>query len=148
MRRAPYWVWFSVQSVGAALILWHGIPLYRSLLAQPAHGRVPADVLILACVAVLCIQLAYWIGLSSYPRPAPPGHVLMGHLSLFFGRLSFVFTSALFSAVFLVNFPELRPAPHGLAVLFGVLFSMFCYSRELERLGQALAKPPSDAGEE
>jgi hypothetical protein len=45
-----------------------------------------------------------------------------------------------FSAVCLVRFNELHIEFSGFVLLFGVLFSIFCYSLELERLGKALTE--------
>ena len=61
-----------------------------------------------------------------------------GHVILFLSRLNFIFAAAVFSAVYLVRFNELEMSLWGFVLLSGVLFSMFCYTLELERLGRAL----------
>jgi hypothetical protein len=63
---------------------------------------------------------------------------LLGHLVLFLSRLNFIFAGAMFSAVYLTRFNEIDIALWGFVLLSTVLFSIFCYSPELERLGKAL----------
>ncbi len=53
-------------------------------------------------------------------------------------RLNFIFASAVFSAVYLVRFNELEISLWRFVLLSTVLFSIFCYTLELERLGRAL----------
>ena len=67
------------------------------------------------------------------------GHnLLLGHVILFLSRLNFIFAAAVFSAVYLVRFNELEISLWVFVLLSGVLFSIFCYTLELERLGRAL----------
>jgi hypothetical protein len=47
---------------------------------------------------------------------------------------------AVFSAVYLVRFNELEISLWGFVLLSSVLFSIFCYTLELERLGRALVE--------
>ena len=61
---------------------------------------------------------------------------LFGHLILFLSRLNFIFAGAVFSAVCLVGFNELDISGRGFVFLFTVLFSIFCYTLELERLAE------------
>jgi hypothetical protein len=64
----------------------------------------------------------------------------LGHLILFLSRLNFIFAAAVFSAVYLVRFNELDISLWGFVYLSTVLFSIFCYTLELERLGRALVE--------
>ncbi|WP_244479962.1 hypothetical protein [Methylobacterium sp. Leaf94] len=78
------------------------------------------------------------------PLSVPFRNVLVGHLLLFSSRASFFFGGAFFSVVFFRHLPELEVLPpFGQAVTKGitiiaVLFALFCYSLELERLGKAI----------
>jgi hypothetical protein len=65
-------------------------------------------------------------------------NVFLRHIVLFVGRLSFIFGAALFTAVMYLRFPELERSIPRFAVLVAVLFSMFCYSLELEWLALQL----------
>ena len=83
-----------------------------------------------------------WIRFYRLPVCVPFHSVVVAHLLIFTSRASFFFSGALFSAVFFGYIPELAAFPPiavGLAriiALFGVLFALFCYSLELERLGR------------
>ena len=55
-------------------------------------------------------------------------------------RLNFIFAGAVFSAVYLVRFNELDISVFGFVFLSTVLFSIFCYTLELERHGRALVE--------
>jgi hypothetical protein len=73
--------------------------------------------------------------------PAPDrikDKAFLGHVVLFLARLNFIFASAMFSAVYLVRFNELDISPWRFVLLSTVLFSIFCYTLELERLCRAL----------
>jgi hypothetical protein len=65
------------------------------------------------------------------------------HLFLFASRVSFFFGGALFSVFFFRHVPELDQFPSfiqgavKLLEVLLVLFSLFCYSLEIERLGRA-----------
>ena len=83
----------------------------------------------------------------------PPFHsVFVAHLLFFASRVSFFFGGALFSAIFFRHLPELDVFPPlGQAVVkllyvAGVLFGLFCYSLELDRLGKAIEDQPDDRG--
>jgi hypothetical protein len=63
---------------------------------------------------------------------------LLGHVILFLSRLNFIFAAAVFSGVYLVRFNQVQISPLGFVWLSAALFSIFCYTLELERLGRAL----------
>jgi hypothetical protein len=70
--------------------------------------------------------------------------LILSHVFLFLGRLSFIFGSALFSIVLFRHLPELRSdvdiflsVRRGVLLIFS-LFALFCFTLELERLSAAL----------
>ena len=141
MRASRYWSLFALQTLGAAALFGVGVPFYRQLLARSQERIAPAE-FAQAAACVLVLQVGYWSGLRAFPARALGGHPLAGHLLIFLGRLSFILASSLFSLIYLVRFDELDPPPGGLVLLPLVLFALFCYARELERLGNALLAPP------
>ena len=76
-------------------------------------------------------------------------NALVGHIILFVGSISFVFAGAVFGFAFIVPRPELQiPSSRYLVLTMG-LFALFCYVRELARLGRALngaRQTPGDIG--
>ena len=141
MNRWLYPLMIAVQTAGAALILWNGVPIYRQILTDPSKHEQRTNRLVLAVVAVVMIQRAYWLRIRLHLPPPQRGHVVLGHFASFVARLSFIFGSALFSVVFFARMPELNISPVRIVVLLAVLFSLFCYTLELERLGKALHGP-------
>ncbi len=78
------------------------------------------------------------------PIPFHGPKLLLSHVFLFLGRLSFIFGAAGFSAVVFRHLPEIQLDIDVLvtlrrSVLFLLwLFALFCFTLELERLGRAL----------
>jgi hypothetical protein len=104
---------------------------------EPPLGRCRSaaatpEGLLLGTAAVVLIQISYWLRVSLIPTLALPRNAFLSHIALFFGRLSFILGAALFTVVMYYRFPELEKSIPRLLVLIGVLFSMFCYSLELE----------------
>ena len=129
----------ALEVLGAIIILWHGVPIYRSLLQGTLVKGADLTVMVWAIVGSLLIQTAYWIStLKVFSLLSVPHHIFAGHVVLFFARLNFVFVGGLFSAVVIVRDADLEFVPWRAALLSGVLFSMFCFSIELERLGKLL----------
>ena len=94
--------------------------------------------LILATLTVGLMQGAYWLRTAIIPSLTLSPNVFLRHIVLFLGRLSFIFGAALFTAVMYFRFPELEKSIPRFAVLVAVLFSMFCYSLEMEWLALQL----------
>jgi hypothetical protein len=96
------------------------------------------------------MQVAYWYRLSKIPIPFGGSKVVLNHLLLFLGRISFIFGGALFSVVIFRHLPEVD---HGINMLMakrglefvGALFALFCLTFELEKLGQAFGADRLDA---
>ena len=89
----------------------------------------------------IALQSLYWIRYRYVPVPSMAGHVFLGHVCRFLGRVSFFFSSALFSSVFFRHIPELDPLPDvaeaivRVCLTLIVMFAFYCYSLELERFG-------------
>jgi hypothetical protein len=108
--------------------------------ASPPESLLP--MLLTAVIGQIC----YWRRLRKVPIPTGYRNIALGHLLAFASRLGFIFGAALFSAYFLRHAPlldldVLDIAWRG-AVLIAILFSLYCYTLELERLGGALQLPP------
>jgi hypothetical protein len=134
-----YPILFALEVAGAIIILWHGVPIYRRLLEGALAQEADLAVIAWAIVGSLLIQVPYWIStLKVFRLLAVPRHIFAGHVVIFLARLNFVFVGGLFSAVVIVRAADLEFVPWRAALLAGVLFSMFCFSIELERLGKLL----------
>jgi hypothetical protein len=139
-----YAVFLFLETALASFLFWTIFPIFRQMIAN--LGK-PQDIqswqefsIVLGAVALQC---CYWIRYSWLPIYTPFQSVALGHVLLFASRASFFFGGALFSVIFFRHVPELDslpPAGQALArgaCIMGVLFALFCYSLELERLGKA-----------
>jgi hypothetical protein len=135
----------TAETAAIAALLWGSAPIYRAILAAP--GQQLADIpsspfLIIAGLVVF--HAAYWHRLRQVPVAIGGRSLLLSHLVVFTGRLCFVFGGSMFALVAFRHVPEmgqivdpLRLISRSLAML-AVLFSLFCYVLELERIGVAL----------
>ena len=132
-----FWWLLAAQAAGSQVILWAGIPVYQRLLS---HGKevVFSEELALAFVAVVVMQLAYWLDRRLQPRLRFRRNVLLGHVLLCIGELSFFFPGALAAVIVFDRFGELEFVPWKLLMLAVILFAMFCYKHQLETLGEAM----------
>jgi hypothetical protein len=134
-----------LELCGAAVVLWHGVPIYRELLAGNFNQAEPL-VRLWVAVATALIQAGYWLRYLHQASPSLPRQVLAGHVLMFLARLNLIFTGGVFSAVFFVRFDQAKFSFSGTGLLFMVLFSMFCVTLDVERIGAAFLKgedPPS-----
>src|SRR6266436_511227 len=143
-KTSMYLFLLAVQISGAIIFVWQELPEFRQIAVNPGE-QLPYDKFSdLTTVGILFVmQLAFWYRLRHIPIPFRRPNMVLNHVFLFLGRLSFIFGSALFSIVVFRHLPELdRDVDILLAVrrgllLVGCLFALFCTSLEVERLGQA-----------
>jgi hypothetical protein len=133
-----YFFLLAVQTTGATLIFLQGMPIYRQIVRDFANHQSRPGVLWWAVAAVLLIQIGYWARVRLQPPLPRRSHILIGHLAYFVARLSFIFASSAFAAMFFVRFDQLYLPPPRILALVLLLFSMFCWTLELERLARAL----------
>lgn len=138
------WWCFAGQAAGMGVIIWRLLPIYRALVESVPEASVPTPVLASAVGSVLMIQVCYWVRLKRLPPWSLPDLPLLGHAVIFTSRLSFIMAGGTFSTVFIVRFPQVHFEPGRGLLLIAVIFSMFCFTQEAERLGQALVKPMLD----
>ena len=142
-----YGLLLFAQTACAAVVLANihaGFRLVIENIGSP-DAAGPAALIPILTAAVLG-QICYWYRLRNVPIPANYRNIALGHLLAFASRLGFIFGGALFSVYFLRHVPELALAPLDIAwrgaLLIAILFALYCYTLELERLGGALQMPP------
>ena len=143
--RTLYPLLLAVQIIGAIFLITTVLPDFRQLALYPGE-QLPylrGDDFALI-VALVIMQVAYWVRLQRIPIPYLGSSIILSHMLLFLGRLSFIFGGALFAVVFFRHVPELDHRADALLMvrrgllLIGMLFALFCFTLELERLGTAL----------
>ena len=141
-KRAPgRWVYLlllTMQTVGAVVLYWKGLPLYRHLVGSPTSFETRKSILEWALFAIALIQVGYWT--RYWIRPALPlfVSVVLGHVILFLSRMSFIVATSVFSFVFISKRLENQMSAVHYGLTIAGLFSLFCYMQELQGLGNAL----------
>ena len=141
-----YAILLAAQTACAAVMLVNIHSAFRTLIENigTPNASTPASVIQLLIAAAIG-QACYWYRLRHVPLPANCRNVALGHLLAFASRLGFIFGGALFSVYFLRHAPELTLGPLAIAwrgtLLIAILFSLYCYTLELERLGATLQMP-------
>jgi hypothetical protein len=141
-----YLVLFAVQMLGAITFIWQELPEFRQVAVNPGQQLPydpPSDLITVGILLIM--QVAFWYRQRHVPIPFRRPNMILNHLLLFVGRLSFIFGSALFSVVVFRHLPALGTGTDLLMALYrgmilvGCLFALFCSTLELERLGHAFA---------
>lgn len=133
-----YWVLLAAQTVGAAVITWNGLPIYRELVEVPSKHVAQASTLVWSGSMAVVIQISFWLCRRHFPTLPHTGSVFFGNVLLFLSRLCFILATSTFSVVFILRPEQLMIPPLNCMMLLVVLFSVFCYTQELERLGRAV----------
>jgi hypothetical protein len=144
-RVVAYLSLLAIQIIGALVFIWKELPAFNQLLRNPGEQLpyIPYDHLTTISI-LLVMQIAYWYRLRRVPIPFQGPNLILSHMFLFLGRLSFIFGGALFSVVFFRHLPALDNDADALLMagrgllLGGALFALFCLTLELEQLGHAL----------
>ncbi|TAL03385.1 MAG: hypothetical protein EPO07_06290 [Verrucomicrobia bacterium] len=133
-----YFALVAVQTTGAVIALTHGVPIYRQI-TRNADGIEPhPEILWWAVAAVVLIQTAYWLRVRLHLPLPQRGYKVLGTFAYFVARLNFTFASSTFALVFLSRFDQLHFSAMRIFVVMAMLFSLFCYTLELERLARAI----------
>jgi hypothetical protein len=135
--RWRYFALFVMQTIGAVLLYWTGLLLYRQVLVDPTSNETHPWTLVWALSSIALMQIAYWVSYHVRPPLARFSSALLGHAILFLARMGFVLPTSVFGFVFVQQRLEFEiPIFKCLVILLG-LFALYCYVRELERLSRA-----------
>lgn len=144
-KRARFWLLLAVQTVAVLLLLWSAAPIYRTILAAPGQRlQVMPGSPVIIVLSLVAFHGSYWYRLVRVPIVVGRHSLLLSHLAVFFGRLSFVFGGALFALVVYRHLPDLNQAVDPVQLIgrmlamLAIQFSLFCYTLELERVGTAM----------
>jgi hypothetical protein len=149
-KAAIYLFLLAVQIFGAFTFIWQQLPSFRQVAVNPGE-QLPYDAAsdLMTIGTLFVMQISFWYRLLRIPIPFRRPNLILNHVLLFLGRLSFIFGSALFAVVAFRHVPELGgeidillAAKRGI-ILVGCLFALFCTSLEVERLGQSFEGRPA-----
>ena len=103
-----YFFFFAMQTIGAGILFWYAVPLYRQVLADPGGHEARPERLIWSLSSIGLMQAGYWMRHRFNPPLPQFRNALIGHIILFVGSISFVFAGAVFCFAFIVPRPELQ----------------------------------------
>jgi hypothetical protein len=143
-RAAIYFFLLALQVSGALVFVWQQLPEFRQVAANPGK-QLPYDTTsdLMMVGVFIVMQISFWYRQLYVPIPFRRPNMILNHVFLFLGRISFIFGSALFAVVVFRHLPELDKridiflAVERGIILAGCLFALFCTSLEVERLAQA-----------
>ena len=138
-----YFVLLAMQTIGAAILFWFTVPLFRQALLDPGSHLPRPENLVWSLLAITLMQAGFWMRHQLRPPLPQLRNAFVGYIVLFIARMSFVLASSIFGFVFIVRRPELYVPTSRYFVLVIGLFALFCYIQELEQLGRALIGPES-----
>lgn len=128
----------AIQTLGVGIVIVNGLPIYRQIVRDFAGHKPQSGVVWWAIAALAAMQTAYWLRVWLQPPMPRITNVVIGHITGFVARLSFILPSSFFSVAFFVRFEELHFSLLRVSLFLGLLFGFFCYTLELERLSRAL----------
>ena len=146
-----YTLLLVVQTACALVILFYIHATFRILVEHIGEQQeLPTGILIQVLVAALLGQSCYWLRLYRLSVPQGFHSLPLGHALAFAARLGALGGGALASIYFLRHLPELTKLADGFTllwrsgVLLAIVFALYCYTLELERLAAAWQADPED----
>lgn len=147
-----YTLLLVVQTACALVILFYIHAIFRILVAHIGEQQpLPTGILARVVLAALLGQLCYWTRLYRLPVPQGFHSLALGHLLAFAARLGAIGGGALASIYFLRHLPELARLGDSFTLLWrsglllAIVFAVYCYTLELERLAAAWQAEPKEA---
>ena len=143
--RLAYPLLMAAQTVAATVLFRTMFPIFARVVEEPGKFQlIERSTQFTIVAAAVVLQVCYWTRFRYVRIEAPTKSPFVAHLFLFGSRISFFFGGALFSAIFFRHLPELDALPPlfqgvtKVGSVLAVLFSLFCYSLELDRVGRAI----------
>jgi hypothetical protein len=110
--RWGYLALFGMQTIGAVVLFWTGLLLYRQVLADPSHEPELWPI-VGSLSSITLMQIAYWVSYRVRPPLPQFQNALLGHAILFLARMVNVLPTAIFGFVFVGPKPTRRQAVCG-----------------------------------
>ncbi|AUW42671.1 hypothetical protein [Rhizobium leguminosarum] len=143
-----YAILLAAQTLAVGFLLWTVFPIFYSVVTHLGERQdVSWSSLLGLAAGTVLLQACYWARIRWVTVRAPCHSLFVAHLVFFSARLSFLFGGAFFSAIFFRHLPALGSVPPFWEIFIraisigAMLFGLFCYSLELERLGRAIEEP-------
>ena len=130
-----YWIALTIESIGIAIVLIRGIPFYQTLTLHYETYTPESGGLYIAVLAILLIQIPYWYKQNKGCIPTVPKSNFLSVIIAFIARMFIIFAGAFFTVLFLIRSDGwVGVHPSKFIIFLTVIFSIFCYCRDLEEL--------------
>jgi len=137
MQNIRYWILLLLESIGAAIIVIRGIPIYKALLLRYDVPTPESGAPYLGILAIFLIQVPHWYKQNRGSIPIVPKSNILSTIIAFIARLFFIFAAAFFSVLFFIRYEIWSNASvFQFFMALAVIFSIFCYCRDLEELAE------------
>jgi hypothetical protein len=136
LGRSSFFALFGTQTIGAIFLICTGLLVYREVLADPVSHETHPWAIVGSLSSIALMQICYWVSYRVRPPLPQFQNALLGHAILFLARMIYVLPTSIFGFVFIAQRPEFEIPVYQCLVLLLGLFALFCYVRELERLGR------------
>ena len=133
-----YWLLFCLETIGASIVVIKGFPLYKILVFDFDKFTPDGTYAAWGALAVSLMQSTHWYMNANLKIPASFKSLFFSRMISFLGRLYFIIPGSLFSMIFLKRFDEMDLSLPKMAIMVLVLFSMFCYTRDVEELAKSV----------
>lgn len=140
-----YLLLFGLQLAGALTCLFCLLPVHRVVMRDLSKQGCDPTAAWYQLAVIVLIQTGYWLRVRLNPAMPRWRNIVASHLSTFCSRLSFVLVSTVFSFYMVNNFDKVQVPFFRVVLTLATLFSMFCWSLELEHLGRSLKAPDTKA---
>jgi hypothetical protein len=137
----------AMETIGAAIFYWQGLPMYRQISADPSAYASRETPRLWWLLGIALIQVGYWVRYRTAPVLPQVSNTALRHMVLFLAQMVFTLPTAVFSFVFISRKLSSEVSVIGYVLTIAGLFSMFLYMRELQWLGNSLALREKKPGE-
>jgi hypothetical protein len=96
--RWGYFALFGMQTIGAVVLIWTALLVYREVLADPVSHEPHRWAIVGSLSSIALMQIAYWVSYRVRPPLPQLQSALLGHVILFLARMIYVLR-LLFSAL-------------------------------------------------
>ena len=133
MENKNYLLLLLPQVIGVSLIMWKCLPLYWKIKNQDVF-LIPSIILYIAA-GVILIQIPYWIKHHKKISPKLNRSPFLSVSTSFVSRALIIYIGSIFSFL-IVEATKLSQWDKFFLLTLAVVFSIFCFTRELDEIAQ------------
>jgi hypothetical protein len=126
-----------LESIGALILFFRILPIYRAILFDPESFVPDSSNMIFISVSIILIQGPHWYKSRNLLFPNTKKSHFLDILIGFAGRIFLIIMSALFTIIFFARIETLEVSFLKILVALLMLLSIYCYVKDLEELADS-----------